>query len=606
MKRERKKSWTGLAAASTACLVLVFLSGCAGGSSDATGVSYIGNGSVGGGSPSSNGGGGSSSLSFAVGADPSIPTFTGAAADQSLISTALANAGMSLTPPKGNTPIYVAPPTNYTPAGVNQIGAGTQSDPYQNLIAVVNAAVPGDRIYLEPGVYLMYSMAQKFGEAMSELAPSNSGTAADPIVITTDPQALNWSSQQVATIDFQLQDADGTYRHGAIFPKDYWVIENLDIKDALDRIIWLAGSHDLIYHNDLHHVEFTGEDNVGIVDLMRLTGGDYNDFVIGNNIHDAGVYDASGNITAYSPSGAVSINEGCTYNETDQYYVTAANLANVTNANSLSISQLAIYTAPPDTNVYFYGNAVHDCEQGISTKIPEVGSWYVLSNVIYNVQLGVRMTLSGSVIRNNIIYNSGPQQLETGIEIGVEFENFFLTNGDNLTITRNTIINAASEATLHYGGFNDVIDNNVFVTTGSAVAHRIPASGYGTGTDNGGVNTNGQTWYNGGVWPGAMGEYLFDVNASNPYYASMPDFLQEEAGSYRAMSFNDNLYTSTPTVTFSSAPLVGPNLSGTNIDQNAQVLSWSSLAPLFRNAASDDYRAGASPGVLATIGSQIQ
>ncbi len=65
---------------------------------------------------------------------------------------------------------------------------------------------------------------------------------------------------------------------------------------------------------------------------------------------------------------------------------------------------------------------------------------------------------------------------------------------------------------------------------------------------------------------GAICEYLFDINASNRYYASMSNFLQEEAGSYHAMSFSNNLYTSTPTVTLGAVPMaaqsrVGPTLT---------------------------------------------
>ena len=609
MKRVGQKIWRRILTVGTVSSVFL-LSGCGGGSNGAAaGISASSNGGIG--VPSSGGGGTSvSTASFAVGADPSIPKFNGASEDQSLVVAALANAGMSLTPPSCATTIYVAPPANYTAAGTTQLGSGTQANPYQNLIAVVTNASPGECIYLEPGTYLMSSMAQKFGEPQSGLFPNNSGTQANPILITTDPAKVNWSSQVVATLDWQMQtSAPSGSRAMAFKPRDYWDIENLEMKDALNRIIWLAARHDILYRNDLHHVALTGEDNVGIVDVMRLTGGDYNDFIIDNNIHDIAVYDASGNPTQYYAVDQENV--GCTYSEPDEYYTSTANLSTVANPNSLTSAQIAPYLAPADSYVYYYQNTMHNCMRGIGTKIPVVGPWYLLSNVIYNVQIGIKITESGTManptlVRNNIIYNAGAEQLQTGIVFGWPIEESYLGNADNMTVTNNTIINASSEATAHVGGFNDVVDNNVFVTTGSgAVAHQILSEGYGE-SGAGGVNTNGQAWYGGGTWPDAIGYFLFDVGPANPYYAAMPNFLQDQAGSYKAISFANNLYTSTPTVSLgTTTPPVGPNLNGTDIDQNPTVMSWSDLASLFRNAASDDYRAGTSPGVLATIGSKI-
>ncbi len=518
----------------------------------------------------------------------------------------MANAGVSLTPPACVTTVYVAPPATYAPAGASQLGAGTQAAPYQNLIAVVNTATAGECIYLEPGTYEMVSMAQAFGLAADALMPVNSGTQAHPIVISTDPSKLDWPTQHVAVLDFQLQTSVTAGRYAAFWPLDYWTIENLGVKNALDRVLWMAGGHDVVYHNDFYHTELSGtQDNVGIIGVMRRTGGDYNDFVVSNNLHELAEYDSNGNPTSYA--GMDSVNVGCTYSEDDQYYTTESALGSVTNVNSLTQSQLAAYTAPPDSNVYFYANVAHDCMRGIANKEEAVGPWYVLSNVIYNVQTGIKMPVSGTptsptLIRNNIIYNAGGQQLQSGIQFGIANTDRILGNADNMTVTNNTVIDASVAATSLYGGFNDVVDNNVFVTTGSGVAHEVYAGGYVAG----GTNTSGQTWYDNGTWPNAMGEYLFPVNASNPYYYAMPNFLQGEAGSYNAISFGNNLYTSTPMVELSATPLAGPNLSGADIDSNPQVTSWSSLAPLFRNAASDDFRAGTSPGVLATIGSQIQ
>ncbi len=600
----------------TVGLVMLALAGCAPGPGTSTtnvGSSSSGGTGVSGNGPTSSSPTISSSMSSAsvfVGADPSIPQFSGAPADQSIIDAAMSAAGVSLTPPAAVKTVYVAPPTSYTSTGASQIGSGTQADPYRNLIAAVNNATAGEHIYLEPGTYEMYSMAQAFGESADELNPTNSGTQSDPIVVTTDPATLNWATGTVAILDFQNEiSIPSSGRYGAIFPKSWWTFENLDVEHALDRIFWLGnGQYDLIYHNDLHNVTISGtQDNIGIVSVMRLSGGDYNDFIIGNNIHGLAQYDANGNVTSYSMPAPVSddVNIGCTYSEDDQYYNSNTYLSSFpTNGNSLTIAQLATYTAPPDNNVYFYENAVHGCMRGIANKEPAIGPWYVLSNIIYNVQEGIKMPLSGTpanplLIRNNIIYNSGAQQLQTGIKLGGAMTNRFLGDADNVTVANNTVIDASSAATLHNGGFNDVVDNNLFVTTGSGVAHRILPGGY----VDGGVNTAGQNWFNNGTWPNAIGEYLFPVNASNPYFSAMPDFLQETGWS--AMSFSGNLYTSAPTVVLNATPLVGPNLSGTDIDQNATVLSWTKLSLLFRNAATDDFRAGSSPGILATVGSQI-
>ncbi|MHB8347593.1 MAG: hypothetical protein ACYDHM_10500 [Acidiferrobacterales bacterium] len=548
-----------------------------------------------------------STASFAVGADPSIPTFSGAPEDQNLINTALAAANVDLTPPACATTAYVAPPASYSPAGVSQLGTGTQADPFRNLITVVNTATAGECIYLEPGTYEMSSMAQAFGLSQDALQPVNSGTQSDPIVLSTDPTKVDWSTGQVAVLDFQLQTSVTAGRYAAIWPLDYWTIENLGVKNALDRVLWMAGGHDVVFHNDFYHTELSGtQDNVGIIGVMRRTGGDYNDFVIGNNLHQLAEYDSSGNPIQWG--GQDSVNVGCTYSENNQYYASATYASGFpANGDSLTVAQLATYTAPPDDNVYFYANVLHGCMRGIANKEPAVGPWYLLSNVIYDVQTGIKMPVSGTLsshtlIRNNIIYNAGVQQLQAGIQFGVANTDRFLGNADNMTVSNNTVIDASVAATSLYGGFNDVVDSNVFVTTGSGVAHEVYPGGY----SDGGTNTAGVTWYNSGTWPNAVGEYLFPVNASNPYYSAMPNFLQEEAGSYNAISFGNNLYTSTPTVVLAASPLAGPNLSGTNIDSNPTVMSWSSLAPLFRNAASDDFRAGTSPGVLATIGSQIQ
>ncbi len=595
------------AALSTLSLLLV-LSGCKAGSRAASSVPNAASPTVApvAGAPAPAVPGASSIF---VGPDPSIPAFAGAPADQSLIASAMTSAGVSLTPPAALTTVYVSPPISYTATGASQSGSGTQADPYRNLIAVVDNATAGEHILLEPGTYEMASMASAFGESVDGLMPTNSGTQADPIVVETDPAALDWSTGQVAILDFQDQTSvPAGNRSAAIWPQAYWTFENIDARNALDRIFWLAARGDVLYHNDLHNVALSGtQDNVGIVGVMRLTGGDYDDFIIGNNIHGLAQYSGT-TVTSYDMPGPVAddTNVGCTYSENDQYYTTEANLSSVTNVNSLTAAQMAGYTAPPDSNVYFYANVVHGCLRGIANKEPAVGPWYVLSNVVYNVQTGIRIPVSGTMasptlIRNNIIYSGGAQTLQDGIQFGIAITDRFLGNADNMTVSNNTIIGAASDATVHYGGFNDVVDDNVFVTTGAGVAHRVLPGGY-TG---GGVNTAGQTWYDNGTWPDAEGEYLFALDASNPYYSAMPDFLQEEAGSYSAISFTGNLYTSTPLVTLNGAPLAGPDLSGTDIDQNPQVLAWSSLSPLFRDAATNDYRAGTSPGVLATVGSQI-
>ncbi len=596
--KKRQGQWQAIRTAGTASLALAMLSACSGG----TGAS------------SSVGSGSNSTL--AVNAAPSVPQFSGAAQDASFINTALANAGMSLTPPATTTIVYVAPPTSYASAGTSQIGSGTQADPYRNLIAVVNSATAGEHIYLEPGTYEMYSMAQAFGEPQSWLAPATPGTQSAPIVIETDPAALNWATSTVATIDFQLQPAAPTVnRPTAINLPDWWDFENIEVKNALDRIFWVAGSHDLIYHNDLHHVELVVgmDDNVGIIGIMRRTGGNYNDFIIGNNIHDINAYDSSGNPTAYTGD---TVNLGCTYSETDQWYTTFNSLsaAGIGNVNSLTQAQLAAYTAPPDDNVYFYANEMHNCINGIGTKLAEYGPWFMLSNVIYGVQNGIKMTMSGTVanpslVRNNIIYNaanSGGYQLQTGIIIGFSQTDRTLGDADNVAVMNNTIINANVTGTSLWGGFNDVVNNNVFVTTTTGVAHIVYAGGYigGSGMGGGGgTNTALQYFNGGGTWPGVEGEYLFPVNASNPYYASMPDYLQGTGWS--AITFNGNLYLSTPTVHLAGTPSISPNLNSTTIDTNPTVMPWSVLSPLFNNAALDDYRAGPSPGILATVGSQM-
>ena len=315
------------------------------------------------------------------------------------------------------------------------------------------------------------------------------------------------------------------------------------------------------------------------------------------------MYNASGAPVPYTGD---TVNVGCTYSEPDSWYITynALTTSGIPNINSLTMSQLAPYLAPPDSSVYFYANALHNCLRGIGTKIPVIGPWYLLSNIIYNVQTGIRLTMSGTVstpslVRNNIIYNTGAQQLQDGIQVGMALTDRILGNADNVSITNNTVINASNQATWHYGGFNDVVNNNVFVTSG--VAHVI--DGYGS-DDYSGVNTLGNP-FSMTPWPGIEGEYLFPI-VGNPYYAYMPNFLQEET-SWKALSFNHNLYTSTPTIAFPGTPLIPAvaSLSGTTIDQNATVMPWSSLAPLFNNAAANDYRAGSSPGILATIGSQI-
>ncbi len=590
--------WRRRLAVGWTVIALLALAGCGGG----------GGGS--GGNASSDISGSSSVVG--ISSDPSIPTFSGAPEDQSFINAALAGAGMSLTPPAATETVYVAPPTSYTPSGATQIGNGTQASPYQNLIAVVDSAVPGEHIYLEPGTYEMYNMAQAFGLAQSWLVPTTAGTQADPIVIETDPAALSWPNKLVATLDFQLMPAaPSTSRSMAIDLPDWWDFDNIEVKNALDRIFWVDSAHDLIYHNDLHHVQLTEtQDNVGIVDIMRRGGGDYEDFIIGNNIHDFNPDGASG------PLGQ-TINEGCTYSETNQYYTTYSNLSasGIANVNSLTQSQLATYTTAPDNNVYFYANLLHNCQDGIGTKIPEFGPWYVLSNMIYGVQNGIKFTMSGTVgnpslVRNNIIYNapvSGGYQLQNGMIIGWPMTDRNLGNADNMTITNNTIINANNADTALYGGFNDVIDNNVFVTTSSGYAHYVYGGGYsgGSGIGNGsGVNSAGQYFDGGGVWPGVEGEYLFPVNSTNPYYASMPDYLQETG--WGAETFSGNLYVSTPIVHFAGTPAgISPNLNGTDIDTNATVMSWANLSPLFRDASTDDFRAGTSPGILATVGSQI-
>lgn len=470
--------------------------------------------------------------------------------------------------------IHVAPPSG------SADGVGSKDDPRRDLKSALEAAEPGDHFHLAPGVYPMNEVRDAFGHAGSLVFLSADGTREDKIVVRTDPDLYDPAAGQVATIDFEFGNAWPNHRRFSFsLSGSHWILQGLELRNFEANGIWVSGTHNLIRDNEIHHANHDGTNNFGLV-VAATSGPSYN-LVMGNHLHHSGGLDGAGNLVDLGGS-----NGGCTYSETRQGY--DSDLEGIDASSTWD--EFADAKDAPDSEFYFYNNVVHHCHNGIATKNNSEGPFYILSNVISDAENGIKITLSHSVVRNNIVFRD--EFLGVGILVGWSAGSGWfsqLVHGVNITVSNNTIV-GAGEGTSHYTGWNLVLQDNAFLDVGTA--HHLRRNTY--------------DWY-GSSWPGVVGEWVYgDLSPEHPYYEWMPQALQDRAGHYHRVDATGNVYPSEPALTVGVEGDLY-DLAGTTFSDDHVIVDSATLEEHMRDPAAGDYRRNdGDPGPLAAAGSGMR
>ncbi len=227
---------------------------------------------------------------------------------------------------------------------------------------------------------------------------------------------------------------------------------------------------------------------------------------------------------------------------------------------------------PPDGHVYLIGNRVHDCHKGLGLKNHSRGPYFFLSNHITDVDVGIMSPFTDNVVRNNVVVGA---DITIGRSAGDDPMATFLKvtgNGARSQLSYNTV---AGGRLSFYGGWSARAHHNLVVDVTAPI----------------GVLRNQYYWYDGGAWPGIRGEFLVaDLSASHPFFASMPGYMQELAGTYGRLRLEDNCYTSAPAIAPADFTQPLADVTGMVFDERYIVLSDSERSGLFVDEATGDYR----------------
>lgn len=463
--------------------------------------------------------------------------------------------------------IYVAPPGNRSG------GLGTKASPYLNLKSAIEGASAGQRIYLLPGNYSI----------SSNIIISRSGTAGRPMILSTDPDEFDPGVGKSAVIDFNQTTGFSVYGN-------YWLIENLEIRNTRPRTLTIDAQWVVVRNTHLHGNDPVGNNNNAIIvidhpmrwegfqnnpnlrqsDLTVLTTEMRHNFFLNNHIHDGEASDGG-------------LNQGCTYSITAQaYYMDHLRGILGINANVSLATVQTQYYAPPTGEIYFYNNLVHDCHYGIATKNAGEGPIYILSNTIYDSSEGIKTTLSGALLRNNIIYGTNKKAMDVGIVIGwsgsVTGPLYDLFNASNTLVESNLIMNTRAPLSPSAVSWNLQIRNNIMTNFTDALI----------------LGWQGAFWYNGGGWPGvpSLGAQ-YDVDETNPYWTYFPQYLKDKKGDYKAIRFSGNAYTKIPLVRSAIEAEAGSSarirVQGTRLDTSSTVDAGLAASSNFSTNASRPY-----------------
>jgi hypothetical protein len=516
--------------------------------------------------------------------------FHGAAEDQSVIDGLMQNY-FTINAPKHI--IYVAPFI----AGSTQDGSGqSRNDPRRNLLDTLKNAQPGDHFYLAPGVYRIDLERDNFGRDSSLLALTHSGTLEDKIVVTTDPGLWDPENDGIAQIDFGFDNSKPNSANQAIgLYASHWVFENLEVRNVNEWGFYVTGNYNLIRNNNIHHCNHPARNNTGLIVIGGA--GELNNLIMGNHIHHSGHMDASG--TLLPPSEQSGGNGGCTYSVTRQHYdsynnLLAAGIDLTENPDypwkEMTWEKLSTYITPPDNEAYFYNNHLDHCyPYGLATKNEAEGKFHFLSNIIHSSPGGIKITLSHTEARNNIVYNDDGVMEEAirlantpnGVKIVPQ-----VMNAVDVKIANNTFV-GSDIGILHRAGWSNVISNNLFIDIPKP--HVIAGNYY--------------------AWEFMHGEYLYgDLTANHPFFDVMPQALKDQVGNYKQLKAQNNIYTVTPFLTteYSSEANKITYLPNDKISDDYTVLTSEAIKAHLIDPDANDFRINIqNPGQLQNVGSGI-
>jgi len=504
--------------------------------------------------------------------------YVGAAEDRAVIDALL---GGWFSSDEAGKIIYVAPAIGNGATG----DGSSRENPNRDLISVIENATAGTHIYLAPGNYDMNAIRDEFGHDSSHLHTRNDGARGNPIVFATDPELFDLNSGSQAVLDFKFENDPVTSRSTCFYmSRDFWLVENMEMKNILTRGIWLSGFDNVIRNIHFHHLDTSGTNNEAFV-MLIASGRETNNVIMDNLMHHVGIIDhVTGEITEKAGS-----NSGCVYSEQRQNYDSPI-YETITEETTYEEVQAGLL--PADSHVYIYNNVCHHSTVGYAKKTHGEGPWFFLSNVAYDVETGIRTAGRHTVIRNNIFFpGSGDFELSRGISIARPASNLYrgdVIKGSNMIVRNNTIYGALSGLHL-YGGWSSVFSHNLVVGTPEPVH----------------IHRNQYQWYEEEAWPGIRGEWLIaDLTEQHPYYEIMPRYLQDLSGVFKKGELVNNCYSVEPIIQTADFTQPENEIAGMTFDTNYSIINETDQNNLFNLSDEIDYT-HASDSVHQECGSKM-
>ncbi|WP_428025574.1 hypothetical protein [Arcobacter sp.] len=527
-------------------------------------------------------------------------SFKGAPEDQALIDEIMKKYFVINEPKRI---IYVAPMTSDN----MQDGSGnSKDDPKRNLKLALENAVPGDHFYLAPGVY---------NTPLISIAGKHNGTLEDKIVVKTDPSLYDPKNGKIAQIDFNFKNnsdrAFGLY-------VSHWVIEDLEIRNMNGIGIAIAGRYNLIRNNNIHHGKLISNNNLALIMSKTDVGKSYN-LIIKNHLHHFGIFDAD-NKELKSPNEVLNTisNGGCFYSEEVQYYKVEDKVKNAgyytrdewgniqvkPEWRDLSWNEIKDrFLLEPSSDVYLYNNAVDNCYPfGLASKTTTTGPYYFLSNVVHSTLTGIKASLGGTVVRNNIIYKD--KWMKLGIKYGQEYNTRSiqgnLVAGVGMKVTNNTIVGPKKGIEFRTG-WDGYVANNILLDV--EIPHYLSHMYHSWSTNKvGRIDNQGNPKYT----ILFTGEYLYgDIDPGNDMFEDMPLSLQQLG--YKKLKIENDIYMVDPII----KPLIWDDqanyLNLEKTTENYTIYSSETVRSYMNDPENYDYRRNKDkPGILSNMGSNIQ
>jgi hypothetical protein len=243
----------------------------------------------------------------------------------------------------------------------NDSNNGSQQSPWKTIKKGIESLRAGDNLYITAGIYHLaanVSPIYNYSEAQA------SGTSQNPIKVTTYGGKV-------------IIDGDENTGRFIYIDRDYWVVENLELRNFRTTILMIPGSYNVIRNNVLHDMKLdTG--------LFSADSGTDIGIKLGHHLNNA--YTCGGNVVENNRIYKIPLGEGIYIGHAGENYVHTCE------------------------NNLISDNIIYEVWEGIDSKINAQNNIY-RGNEIYNFHhFGNLLTAiyvrKYSRVVNNLIYNN--------------------------------------------------------------------------------------------------------------------------------------------------------------------------------------------------------